>query len=350
MATHESYRWRSKLRFDGLTRRVLITGALAHAVSAQQPETSGFDLSLIDEDVVPNELFFVREHFPAPPGLSSGGWKLSVRGAVSAPLEINYDDLIALAPPKRLPVTIECAENPVDGGLVSHAEWSGCPLAAVLEKVRVKPEAQFVRLSGSDGFSRCLPLKKAMHPDTLLAYEMGGDRLPASHGFPVRAIVPGWYGMESVKWLRGVDVVESPDSPGNYVRLERSLLTGVRGGDPVREGNVKSAFSRPLDGAVLSSRRFIVRGMAWAGENRVRQVEVSVDGGKTWRAAKMVSQPRPYAWVQWTFDWAIARPGNYELTVRASDDKGRVQPAVRAGNRADACELNSYQTVRVVVS
>ena len=130
--------------------------------------------------------------------------------------------------------------------------------------------------------------------------EMNGERLPAKHGFPVRAIVPGWYGMDSVKWLRGLDVLEGADAARGYVRMERSLLTGVREGDPVRAGNVKSAFSRPQDGAILSGRRFTVRGVAWAGENRVRQVEVSVDGGKRWRAARLASQPRPYGWVQWS--------------------------------------------------
>ncbi|MBI2685755.1 MAG: molybdopterin-dependent oxidoreductase [Acidobacteria bacterium] len=350
MATRVSYKWHSKLPGDGVTRRLLLTGAAAGVLQAQQPETSGFDLSLLDDDVVPNDLFFVREHYPQPAGLSSAGWRVRIGGAVAEPFDLVYDELTATPSPRRLAATIECAENPVDGGLVSHAEWTGCSLGALLEKARVRSGAKFVRLTGADGFSRCLPIEKAMHADTILAHGMNGERLPASHGFPVRAIVPGWYGMDSVKWLKQVEAVDGADPGDRYLRSERSLLTGVRPAGPVREGCVKSAFSRPLDGAILSSRRFTIRGVAWAGQNRVRQVEVSVDGGKSWRTGRLASPPRPYAWVQWTFDWMIGRVGSYELMVRAADDAGRAQPEARPSNRADGFELNSYQTVRVVVS
>ena len=114
--------------------------------------------------------------------------------------------------------------------------------------------------------------------------------------------------------------------------------------------DVKSAFSRPMDGAILVGRRFMARGAAWAGENRVRQVELSYDSGKTWRSARLLSDPQPYAWVHWSYDWRIRQAGSYELAVRAADDKGRQQPADRPSERIDDYEWNAYQTVKVTVT
>ena len=352
MEIRGSYRWRSKWPGDGgrrkPTRRMLLAAPFLALLRAQKPEIRSFDFSLLDDWTVPAELFFVREHFPAP-AVSAAGWKLSVTGAVAAPLEVTFDDL-AHYPRKALPVTLECAENPVGGGLVGHAEWVGCSLAAVLEKARVTGAARFVRLTGADGFERTIPLEKAIHPDTVIARSMNGDKLPVSHGFPLRAIVPGWYGMDSVKWLRSVELLPGASSHAEYTRLTRSLLAGAQPAGPVAAMEVKSAFSRPLDGAILSSRRFIVRGAAWAGENRVRRVELSTDEQRTWAPANVASDPLPYCWVHWSYEWKIPGRGQYALSVRAEDDRGRRQPTERQRERADPYELNSWQTVRVTVA
>src|SRR5690242_3065202 len=283
---------------------MLLGAIFASGLRGQKAETSSFDFSLLDEWTTPVDLFFIREHFPAP-AVSSAGWKLSIGGLVGAPLEIPFDELAA-QPRTALPVTLECAENPTAGGLVSHAEWSGVSLAPLLEKARPHAEARYVRLSGADGYSRSIPLAKAMHPDTLVAQQMNGEKLPVNHGFPLRAVIPGWYGMDSVKWLRSVEVLGGEAPPQGYARQVRSLLAGTRPAGPVTAMNVKSAFSRPLDGAMLTGRRFVVRGAAWAGENRVRQVEISLDAGKSWQNARLLSDPRSYAWVFWSFDWKIA--------------------------------------------
>src|SRR5206468_3324474 len=121
-------------------------------------------------------------------------------------------------------------------------------------------EARFVKLSGADGFSRAIPLEKAMHPDTLIAHNMNGEKLRVKHGFPLRAVVPGWYGMDSVKWLRSVEVLAGDIPAQSYFRQVRSLLAGARPDGPVTAMNVKAAFSRPLDGAILTGRRFAVHG------------------------------------------------------------------------------------------
>src|SRR6185369_16927439 len=240
-------------------------------------------------------------------------------------------------------------ENPNAGGLVSHAEWSGVSLAELLAKAQPAAEARFVRLAGADGFSRAIPLEKAMHPDTLFAHNMNGEKLPVNHGFPLRAVIPGWYGMDSVKWLRSVHVLADEPLSQDYVREVRSLLAGRQRADAVTAMNVKSTFSRPVDGATLFGRRFTLRGAAWAGENRVRRVEVSMDGGRSWQPARLESESKPYAWVCWSHEWTIAQPGSYELAVTATADQGRQQPAERPSNRADDYEWNQRQLIQVTV-
>src|SRR5262245_58387697 len=351
MEIPESYKWHSKCSGDGgqrsLSRRNFVVSAFAGLLSlrAQKGEISSFDFSLLDEGTVPSELFFVRDHFPVP-STSSAGWALSISGSVRTPLNIAFQDVSQL-PRRVLAATLECAENPVGGGLASHAEWTGFALRSVLQAA---PEARWVRLSGADGFSRCIPIEKALHDDTLIAYSMNGEKLPVNHGFPLRALIPGWYGMDSVKWLQRIELLPAEDTASqDYVRLVRSLLTGTRPTTRVSGMLVKSVFARPLDGAILKGRRFTVRGAAWAGENRVRQVEVSTDAGKSWEPARLSGEPSLYAWVQWSHEWNIRRAGQYELRARAEDDKGQRQPEARAADRADGYELNSSQSVRVTV-
>jgi len=348
-------KWPSKSPGDGgrlrLSRRVFLASFLSSLVKAQSTkvtaEVSAFDLSLLEEGVTHADLFFVREHFPAP-AVSSAGWTLSIVGAVSRNLEIAYQDLLSL-PRTTLPVTLECAENPVGGGLVSHADWTGFSLASLLERAQPTSEARSVRLSGGDGFSRTIPLTKALHTSALIAHGMNGGRLPENHGFPLRAVIAGWYAMDSIKWLRSIEVLDREAENQSYGRLTRSLLAGTRPDGPVTTMSVKSAFSRPVDGAILTGRRFTIRGAAWAGENRVRQVEVSMDGGKSWLVARLAGEPQPYAWTHWMHEWKIPASGRYELVVRATDDQDRQQPTERPAGRVDDYERNTYQVIQVIV-
>lgn len=340
MATQGSCRWPSKSYGERLTRRVLLASAFAGLLPAQKAEVSSSDLSLVDDVAVPNELFFVREHFPRPDDLSAATWKLSAAGK-----DYSMEEITA-KPGKILPATLECAENPTGGGLVSHADWRGVPLASLLPP---DTKALYVKLISADGYSRNIPIAKALHPDTIVAYGMNGEKLPLNHGFPVRAIVPGWYGMDSVKWLRGIELLSTEAPPQDYVRQVKSFF-GVRAAGPVTAMQVKSVFTRPQEGAILMKRRFMVRGVAWAGENRVSQVQVSVDGARTWLPATLAGGAAAYAWTPWSFEWKIPRAGDYSLTVRAKDDKGREQPPERAAERADSYEWNGWQTLKVTAA
>lgn len=344
--THESYRWRSKWRGDGLTRRTFAAACAAIPTWAadREPEISSFDLSLIEDSPVPNELFFVREHFPEP-RIGAAAWRLAVEGAVDNPFEIAREEWIGL-PRTRLAATLECAENPPGGGLISHAVWEGVPAASLLDRARCKAQAKFVRFEGYDGFSRTLPAGSVRDNSVLIASRMNGELLPAHHGGPARLLAAGRYGMDSVKWLRKVELLESaPPSSDEYLRRSRSLLTGVVVGEPVGPVLVKSAFSRPADGAVLRSRRFLVRGVAWA-HHPVVKVEVSSDAGVTWSPARLAKADR-FCWAHWEWDWKIPAPGKHSLLVRATDSQGNSQPLERESRRADPYEQNSCHRVEV---
>lgn len=344
MAIPEYYNWLLRSRGDRLrlTRRAVTLSAILPVLRGQKPETSAFDLSLLDDGAIANDLFFVREHFGAPANVSQANWALSVGG-----IRFSYEELMGL-PSRAIPATLECAENPTGGGLVGQAEWSGVPLKTLLSKAG--KQGAFIRLSGADGFSRCLPIEKAAHADTLIAHSMNGEKLPASHGFPLRAIVPGWYGMESVKWLQSIDFLMEGEPSRAFTRLNRSILAGVREDGAVRHLKIKSVFTRPLDGAVLSGRRFLVRGVAWGGVGRVKQVEVSVDGELTWQPARLAVPPSPYAWTHWVHDWTVRDRGEHRLSVRATDQAGNMQPAERSSSRVDNYEWDSWQRIRVTSS
>ena len=353
----ESFRWRSRSHGEVASRRLplspitrrqwIVTAAGLPLLSAEtkKAETSAFDLSLLYEPNVPNELFFVREHFPAP-ATTEHQWDISVQAPNVSASTIRLEDLLK-APKVILPAMLECAENPVGGGLVSQATWEGVSLSSVLPKT-ADSKIQFVRLLGADGFERYVPIAKAGHRDTLLAFRMNGQTLPPSHGGPLRALVPGWYGMDSVKWLRKIELVESA-SPDEYRRSNRSLLTGDLSGDRVTGVQVKSVFSRPQNGAVLRGRRFILRGAAWAGEELVRAVEISADDGQSWLTASF-AKPQQYSWLLWEREWKIPGPGEYRLTVRATDEHGDAQPMVRLSSRVDSFEQNACQQISVTVA
>lgn len=339
MAIHGSYKWRSRWPGNVWSRRAWLGAVCAPGVAraARQAEVQAFDLSLLDEAVTLNELFFVREHFPAPE-VSRHDWRLTAAGR-----KFSYEELADL-PLRTVAATLECAENPPGGGLVSHAVWEGVPLRAVMGKTPLSP---FVRLRSVDGFSRTIPAEKALHADTLLVLRMNGAPLPPSHGGPLRAVVPGWYGMDAVKWLAGVEFTDEADTGPDYRRRTQSLF-GATTGEPVTAMAVKSVFSRPVEGAILSGRQFLLRGAAWAGEARVAQVEVSTDDGSSWKAATMTATA-PYCWALWQYPWRIAGAGEYRLAVRATDDRGNTQPGGREGRRADPYEQNAWQRSTVTV-
>jgi DMSO/TMAO reductase YedYZ molybdopterin-dependent catalytic subunit len=330
-------------------------------VRATEPQNLEFPFVALDGFLTPNEQFYVRNHFAAPK-IDVKAWKLSVTGAVKQPLELTYDELLKL-PTRTLTATLECAGNgraflvpPVNGvqwgaGAVSNAEWSGVPLAAILEKAGLKDSAVEVVLEGADkgpinsdskspgpiNFARSLPLAKANSEATLLAYKMNGADLPAAHGAPLRAVVGGWYGMAAVKWLTRIIVAEKPFG-GFFQTLDYATWErrdGLPSLVPLAKMQVKSAVARPgLAEVVPAGKPYRVFGAAWAGEAAVAKVEVSTDGGATWAAAKLLDKPAPLVWSRWELIWNVpVQAGPARLMARATDADGNTQPAARDSDR-----------------
>ena len=309
--------------------------------------------------ITPTKLFYVRTHFPIPK-IDKNKWRLRIEGEVGKSFEINFDELIKLES-RKIPATLECAGNnrsflepKVKGvqwrlGGVGNAEWTGVPLSILLDRARVKSTAREIILEGADrgkledpksppgemNFARSIPMKKAS--DVLLAYKMNDVDLPAENGFPVRAIVPGWYAVASIKWLKRIIVTDKPFN-GYYQTLDYSYWR--REGElaelvPLREMQIKAEIARPSEGeTVPANSNARVRGTAWTGDGEIMKVEISSDDGATWNEAKLLGESKPNSWRLWEFNWKTpARAGKATLVARATDSNGRTQPIERDPDR-----------------
>lgn len=325
-------------------------------VRETMPENLESPPAALESFLTPNEAFYVRSHFKVP-RLDPATWRLKVEGAVRDPLEVSLAELRGM-PATTEVALLECAGNgrvalvPKAKGLlwgpgaVGTAEWTGVPLRALLERAGVQDGAVEVILEGADSgevadepkspgvipFARSLGLRKALD-DVLIAYAMNGRDLSPAHGFPARAVVPGWYGMASVKWLARAVVTDRPFQ-GYFQTLEYSTFGrhhGLPSLVPLAENAVKAQIISPTRGEVVpAGRPVVVRGAAWAGEATVMQVEVSADGGATWANARLVDEPVRHAWRRWEWTWRVpAAAGGRSLMARATDDRGRTQPMTR---------------------
>lgn len=343
-------------------------------VRSARPQDLETPVALLDSWLTPNHRFFVRSHLYAPE-IDIRQWRLTVAGEVERPLTLTLDELRTLPEENRV-VTIECAGNgrayydpPVAGvqwqkGAVGTARWTGVRLADVLARARVKSSARFVLLDGADvplgtmpDFVRQVPLEKATHPDTLLAYAMNGTPLPVANGFPLRAIVPGWEGAYAVKWLTSIRVLDREGdsfwikTAYRYPKKRIAPGAAVAPEDmaPVAGLFVKSLIAAPLDGAKLSAGTVLVKGFAWAGDANITGVDISADGGSTWSPARLGTDRAPYAWRQFEYEWRVDDPGSYLIMSRATDDRGRVQPIVAQWNPSGYL-WNAIDRVRVDVA
>ena len=328
-------------------------------IVTQTPENSETPLERAGSWVTPNRLFFVRNHFQAPT-VNVNTWRLRVGGCVERPREWTFDELAAL-PERTVFATMECAGNGrsfltqhVHGvqwgaGAIGHAEWTGVPLRLVLEKSGVKPDAKEVLLEGLDTgreadhpeplvFARSLPLAKALERDTLLATKMNGEPLEPIHGYPLRLIVPGWYGVASVKWLGRIEALNHAFK-GYYQSKKYTIQSRTPAGTTetviIGPMAVKSEIVRPQAGEALGLGANRIFGVAWAGQESVARVEISIMREEelkvrpkelSWSDAELLGPQAPYSWMLWEYLWEVAEPGTYSILARATSSAGRVQP------------------------
>ncbi|MBW8705818.1 Sulfoxide reductase catalytic subunit YedY [Streptomyces sp. MBT84] len=379
-------------RADGVTRRQLLTLLAATATATALPTTT--PARAADSPIVkplppesfiqrgtnaetrwealrgtghctPNDLFFVRNH-TATPVLDGGDWRLKLWGdglrgtpGEDKPVEFGYDDLRALPAVTRT-AFVECAGNgrsyyttqqgeTVTGtawtlGAVGVARWRGVRLADVLRRAGLSPYAVDVQprgldaeyISGGESLGRVrrpLPLAKALH-DVLLAYEMNGEPLPHDHGYPVRLLVPSWVGIASIKWVGDIEVSAQPLlSPWNttFYRLFGPAYP-KEGSAPLARQTLKSAFELASGATFSLGESQVLHGRSWSGAGAIQRVEVSTDGGRKWRSARLHDRPRSDTWMRWSLPWTPDAPGPVHLLARAVDTAGRSQPDIAVPN------------------
>ena len=324
-------------------------GMVVHRADPLNCETS--IPALIGGVVMPNARFYVRNHF-ATPELDGAAWRLEVGGLVERPISLSLRDLTRMRSEARV-VTLECAGNgrftldpPVPGeswrlGAVSTAEWTGVPLVEVLDRVGILPGGREIVFRGADrgsvesgpadiAFERSLSVDAAFDAQALLAYAMNGEPLPTQHGYPVRLIVPSWYGVASVKWLVAIDVVDH-DFTGYYQqdRYWFEYPDGTR--EPVALQRVRALVTDPTDGDVVPAGETAIRGVAWSGAAAISRVEVSIADGR-WQDARLVGDRRRHGWQWWELITRLEEIGPTSIRARATDLAGRTQPEVTGWN------------------
>lgn len=305
--------------------------------------------------IVPTRHFYLRNHF-AIPNLDGDHYRLLVRGLVDRPLELSLPEVHNLPSESRV-VTLECAGNgrgffdpappgePWGFGAVSSAEWTGIPLVELLDRAGIQPQAREIVFRGADSgqvanidapvrFERSLPVDKIRDLNALLAYAMNGETLSPSHGYPLRLIVPGWYGVASVKWLTEISV--SDRAFDGYFQATKYWYEWVRDGreerKPVTQMNVRALIVTPGPGAKVGRGETAIRGVAWSGAVSIAKVEVSLNGGP-WQEARMIGEPCSGAWQWWELLSSLEQAGPLVIRARATDRAGRTQPEQAEWNR-----------------
>ncbi len=331
-------------------------------------------LEALQYAITPVGLHYLLIHFDVP-AVDPASWALTIGGKVRHPMRLDLNQIKA-RPSVTIAVTLECAGNgrarmsprplsqPWLAEAVGTAEWTGTPLAALLDEVVPLSQSGDVVFTGIDRgiqgdieqqYERSLPLADCRRDEVLLAYEINGRPLPPQHGFPLRLIVPGWYGMAHVKWLRGITVLDGDFGGYQQATAYHLRLSDDDAGVPVTRMLPRALMIPPGIPDFASRVRFlapsrqVLTGRAWSGCAEVTKVEVSADGGRTWNAAALGDGPSEFAWRPWTFEWDATEVGEYELCVRATDAAGNVQPAAQSWNR-EGVQNNSVQRVTVVVA
>ena len=330
----------------------------------------GMSLEALRYDLTPTGLHYLLVHFDIP-AVDPAAWRLRLDGLVDRPLELTLADL-RVRPRVTVPVTLECAgngrarlqprplSNPWLLEAIGTAEWGGTPLAPLLEEAGLRSDAVELVFTGADrgvqggvehDFQRSLRIADAMRPEILLVDEMNGAPLQPQHGFPVRLLVPGWYGMASVKWLERIEAVATPFTGYQQATAYHFRTDADDPGTPVSRIRVRALMAPPGVPDFFTRRRLVdagrvqLRGRAWGGQSPIHRVEVGIDG--SWAEARLHDAVGEWAWRAWSFDWDAA-PGEHVLTCRATAADGETQPIESPWNY-QGMGNNGVQTVGVTV-
>src|SRR5215213_7747623 len=285
----------------------------------------------VASEVTPNEKFYRIDTNIIVPSVDANSWRLNIRGLIkSGPQQFTYEELKAMPSTSEF-ATLECISDKIDGDLVSTAYWRGVSLKSILEKAQVLPEAIYIVFRCSDGYDVGIPIDRGLMDGTILAYEMNGVPLPPEHGFPVRAIVPGIYGMMNAKWITDIELVDTVYEGfwqrrgwANNAKYQTHSKI-VFPGDALR--NRFEELSTTTTNAAAIGSKSPIAGIAFAGDGGISKVEVSTDGGNTWQTASIKDPLSSNSWVLWALDWIPQNKGKYNIVVRATDKAGSIQTA-----------------------
>ena len=330
----------------------------------------GMPLEALRYDITPTGLHYLLIHFDIP-ALDAAAWRLSVGGAVGRPFELTLGEVRAM-PAQTLAVTMECAGNgrarlqprpmsqPWLNEAIGTAEWTGTSLWPLLERAGLADDALEVVFTGADhgiqgeieqDYQRSLTVNEVRRPEIMLAYAMNGRPLEPQHGFPLRLLVPGWYGMTSVKWLTRIEAVTRPFEGYQQTPAYHYARDGEDLGEPVQRIRPRALMVPPGVPDFFSRHRIVeagnveLVGRAWSGEGEVPKVEVGIDGA--WSEAVLGESVGPFAWRSWSFAWK-AEPGEHVLSCRATDATGAAQPTQAPWNHQGVGN-NLVQEVAVTV-
>ena len=336
----------------------------------------GMPLEGLRYPITPIGMHYLLSHFDIP-FIDPTAYELPVAGRVRNPINLTLEELKA-RPTVTTPVIMECAgigrahltprpiSMPWRDEAVGCAEWTGTPLRPILQEANLLDDVVEILFTGHDrgidqdveqNYERSLPLEEAMQEEVILAYEMNGQLLPPQHGFPLRLVVPEWYGMTSVKWLKSITAISEPFEGVQQQALYHYRQTENDPGTPVTRKHPHALMVPPGIPDYLSrvrhvqAARTIVEGRAWSGFGSVERVEFSSDGGCTWEEAELGEPVGRHGWRSWSYEWNAQEPGDYELCTRATDAAGNTQSA----DNNEAWNVGGYgvnviQRVPVLVS
>ncbi len=335
----------------------------------------GLPLEALRRPITPTDMHYVLVHFDVPE-LAPATFELVVDGRVRNTLALTLDDLRA-RPAVSMPVMMECAGGgrarlqprpisaPWHDEAIGCAEWTGTPLRGVLEDAGLLDDAVELLFTGADrgvdqgvehDYQRSLAVEEAMREDVLLAYAMNGQPLPPTHGFPLRLVVPDWYGMASVKWLRSITAIVQPFEGVQQTQLYRYRRSQQDPGTPVTRKKPRALMAPPGIPEFLSRARHVqagptlIEGRAWSGSHPVVRVEFSADGGASWEDTRLEEPNGRHGWSRWSYEWEPVA-GDYELCARATDGDGQTQPLDSSATwNTGGYGVNAVQRVAVSVS
>ena len=321
------------------------------------PENQETPIHFIESGLIPSKFFYRRNHFLYPK-MSQEAFFLPVYGQVKTPLTFSYPYLRSM-PYRSIATVLECSGNKRscfypktygeqwEDGAISQGIWKGVSLRKLLGLTGTKASAKEVVFIGHDQgtrtdvdgiftYARSLPIEKAFHRDTIIAYELNDSPIPYMHGFPLRLIVPEWYGMASVKWLKEIQVIDhkfqGPFQTLDYMYYPHKY--DDEGAAAVTTIKVNSIIQQPLDYSILDIKRHEIFGIAWTGTGYIDAVEISFDNGSTWEKTDLFRDAnRPYAWTNWKCLWKVKEKGEYTIMCRAKDSAGNIQPLEAKWNR-----------------